>query len=65
MDRRLDEFLTPTLSKGQEKVQDSKKKRRRLKPTNLEAFLPKEHINYFKGLRIGSKKIRNARIEEL
>ncbi len=65
MDRRLDEFLTSTSSEGQEKVPNPRKKRRRLKPTNLEAFLPEEHINYFKGLRIGSKKIRNARIEEL
>ncbi|WP_297068956.1 PCNA-inhibitor [Thermococcus sp.] len=65
MDRRLDEFLASTSSEGQGKVPNPGKKRRRLKPTNLEAFLPEEHINYFKGLRIGSKKIRNARIEEL
>jgi hypothetical protein len=65
MDKRLDEFLTSVSSESPEKARKTGKKRRKLKPTNLEAFLPEEHINYFKGLRIGSKKIRNARIEEL
>lgn len=65
MYKRLDEFLSSVSSESLEKAKKTEKKRRRLKPTNLEAFLPEEHINYFKGLRIGSKKIRNARIEEL
>jgi len=34
-------------------------KPRRLKPTKLDAFLPEEHVDYFKRLRIGSKKIRS------
>jgi len=63
MDRKLDEFLSTGISvKKPENVQ---KKRKRLKETRLDVFLPEEHINYFKWLRIGSKKIRNAKIEEL
>ena len=64
MNRRLDEFLgdaKPKVKKGEK----PRKKKKRLKSTSLEAFLPEEYVNYFKGLRIGSKKIRNARIEEL
>ncbi|CAI1493377.1 PCNA-inhibitor [Thermococcus nautili] len=64
MNRKLDEFLgdvKPRI-KSDEKP---RRKKKRLKSTNLDSFLPEEYVNYFKGLRIGSKKIRNARIEEL
>jgi len=64
MNRRLDEFLGDAKPKTR-KEEKSRKKKKRLKSTSLEAFLPEEYVNYFKGLRIGSKKIRNARIEEL
>jgi len=37
----------------------------RFKVIPLENFLPEEHIEYFRNLRIGSKKIRRARVEEL
>jgi len=64
MNRKLDEFLgnAEPKMKREEKL---KTKKKRLKSTSLEAFLPEEHVNYFKQLRIGSKKIRNAKIEEL
>jgi acyl carrier protein phosphodiesterase len=64
MNRRLDEFIegAPLRREKKEKLPKNKK---RLKPTNLDSFLPEEHINYFKELRIGSKKIRNAKIEGL
>ncbi|AHL22577.1 MULTISPECIES: PCNA-inhibitor [Thermococcus] len=64
MNRKLDEFIgdvKPRI-KSDEKP---RRKKKRLKSTNLDSFLPEEYVNYFKGLRIGSKKIRNARIEEL
>ncbi|CAD5244344.1 PCNA-inhibitor [Thermococcus camini] len=62
MNRTLDEFLeaAPPKVPG-----ERRRKKKRLKSTNLESFLPKEHVDYFKQLRIGSKKIRNARVEEL
>ena len=64
MDRTLDEFLKAAA--GRMKSEESpRKKKKRLKSTSLESFLPEEHVNYFKQLRIGSKRIRNARIEEL
>ncbi|QDA32461.1 hypothetical protein FH039_08430 [Thermococcus indicus] len=58
----LDEFLeaAPPKVPG-----ERRRKKKRLKSTSLESFLPQEYVDYFKGLRIGSKKIRNARIEEL
>jgi len=64
MDRKLDEFLgkSPSKPKTGEKL---RRKKKRLKSTSLDSFLPEEYVNYFKGLRIGSKRIRNARIEEL
>ncbi|WP_457742675.1 PCNA-inhibitor [Thermococcus sp.] len=64
MNRKLDEFLDsvkPKMRMG-EKL---KKKKKRLKSTNLDSFLPEEYVNYFKGLRIGSKRIRRTKIEEL
>ncbi len=64
MDRKLDEFLKN--GKINVKSNDNRKsKRKRLRPLSLEAFLPEEHVKYFKALRIGSKRIRNVRIEEL
>ena len=64
MDRTLDEFIKGT-GKRAKSGEPPRKKRKRLKPTSLESFLPEEQVNYFKQLRIGSKRIRNARIEEL
>jgi len=64
MNRRLDEFLAGAGSRT-DPEKKPKKRKKRLRSTSLEAFLPEEHVNYFKQLRIGSKKIRNARIEEL
>ncbi len=64
MDRTLDEFIKDAV-KGAKSEEIPRKKRKRLKSTSLESFLPEEHVNYFKQLRIGSKRIRNARIEEL
>ncbi|NJE53751.1 PCNA-inhibitor [Thermococcus sp. 21S9] len=64
MNRKLDEFLAGARPKANPE-EKPKKRKKRLKSTSLEAFLPEEHVNYFKQLRIGSKKIRNARIEEL
>ncbi|WP_461866855.1 PCNA-inhibitor [Thermococcus sp.] len=64
MNRKLDEFLRN--SKINVKSNDNHKRRKkRLRPLSLEEFLPEEHVEYFKALRIGSKRIRNARIEEL
>ena len=64
MNRKLDEFLGSARPKTKTE-EKPKKKKKRLKSTSLEAFLPEEYVNYFKGLRIGSNKIRNAKIEEL
>ncbi|WP_297522213.1 PCNA-inhibitor [Thermococcus sp.] len=64
MDGTLDEFLKNATGKGKHR-ENSRKRRKRLKSTSLESFLPEEHVNYFKQLRIGSKKIRNTKIEEL
>ncbi|ASJ01046.1 PCNA-inhibitor [Thermococcus gorgonarius] len=63
MYRKIDEFLGSGVSIRKEEV--PRKRKKRLKETSLEAFLPAEHVDYFKQLRIGSKKIRNAKIEEL
>ncbi|ASJ04689.1 MULTISPECIES: PCNA-inhibitor [Thermococcus] len=67
MNRKLDEFLEAVSPRTgvEETNSGQRKKKKRLKSTSLESFLPEEHVNYFKRLRIGSKKIRNARIEEL
>jgi hypothetical protein len=67
MNRKLDEFLEAVSPRTgvEENTEGQRKKKKRLKSTSLESFLPEEHVNYFKRLRIGSKKIRNARIEEL
>ncbi len=64
MDRTLDEFLKAAVERVEPK-EAPRRKKKRLKSTSLESFLPEEHVNYFKQLRIGSKRIRNARIEEL
>ena len=63
MYRKIDEFI----GHGSivKKEPEAKKKKKRLKETRLDLFLPEEHVDYFKNLRIGSKKIRNAKIEEL
>ncbi len=61
---KLDDFLD-NAGVSRKRDEGKPRKKKRLRETSLEAFLPEEHINYFKGLRIGSKKIRNARIEEL
>ena len=67
MNRKLDEFLEAVSPKTPVDTEDGggRRKKKRLKSTSLESFLPEEHVNYFKRLRIGSKKIRNAKIEEL
>ncbi|WP_148882060.1 PCNA-inhibitor [Thermococcus aciditolerans] len=67
MNRTLDEFLEAAPPKVLEDGDsgERRRKKKRLKSTSLESFLPQEHVDYFKQLRIGSKKIRNARVEEL
>ena len=65
MDRTLDEFLKAAAGRMKPEESPRRKKKKRLKSTSLESFLPEEHVNYFKQLRIGSKRIKNARIEEL
>ncbi|AMQ17860.1 PCNA-inhibitor [Thermococcus peptonophilus] len=64
MDRKLDEFIGDATPKTRPKETPLRRKKR-LRPTSLDSFLPEEHINYFRDLRIGAKKIRNAKIEEL
>ncbi|MEO2151250.1 MAG: PCNA-inhibitor [Thermococcus sp.] len=64
MNRKLDEFIGDVKPRIKSDGKPRRKKKR-LKSTNLDSFLPEEYVNYFKGLRIGSKKIRNAKIEEL
>ena len=59
---RIDEFIGARKpGKNERKV----KKKKRLRETSLDAFLPEEHVEYFRQLRIGSKRIRNSRVEEL
>ena len=67
MNRTLDEFLeaAPPKAPGNGDGGERRRKKKRLKSTSLESFLPQEYVDYFRGLRIGSKKIRNARVEEL
>ncbi|MDI3474551.1 MAG: hypothetical protein PWQ79_433 [Thermococcaceae archaeon] len=64
MEKRLDEFMGRQ-SEGLKPSEVGRRRKKRLKPTSLDSFLPEEHVDYFKKLRIGSKKIRNARVEEL
>jgi len=64
MDKKLDEYLKNTTNKVKPK-EPSHKRKKRLKSTSLESFLPEEYVNYFRGLHIGSKRIRNAKIDEL
>ena len=63
MYRKIDEFIPSGVEVKKEA--EIKKKKKRLKETRLDLFLPEEHVDYFRNLRIGSKKIRNVRIEEL
>ncbi|WP_054841016.1 PCNA-inhibitor [Thermococcus peptonophilus] len=66
MDRKLDEFIGDATPKTRPKETPPLRRKKRLRPTSLDSFLPEEHINYFRDLRIGgAKKIRNAKIEEL
>lgn len=62
MDRTLDEFLNNAVPRN--KDDGGKVKRKKLREMNLDSFLPEEHVNFFKSLRIGSKKIRKAKIFE-
>ncbi|MCD6559835.1 hypothetical protein DRN43_02705 [Thermococci archaeon] len=62
MDKTLDEFLNNGAPRSRE--DGARVKRKKLRDTNLDSFLPEEHVNFFKSLRIGSKKIRRARILE-
>ncbi|AIF69766.1 hypothetical protein PAP_06855 [Palaeococcus pacificus DY20341] len=62
MDKTLDEFLNNAPVKNKEPMNRPKKKR--LKEINLDSFLPDEHIRFFRSLRIGSKRIRNAKVIE-
>ncbi|MBO8173865.1 MAG: hypothetical protein H0Z18_01255 [Thermococcus sp.] len=64
MDKKLDDFITSPVKVSKGKNTKGTKKKR-FRPTKLDSFLPEEHINYFKALRIGSKKIRNAKISEV
>jgi len=57
MDRTLDEYLRNAGDKKEGKRENEKK--RRLRDTRLDGFLPREHIEFFRELRIGSKRIRN------
>ncbi len=59
---RIDDFIGP--EKPRKNGRETKKKKC-LRETSLDAFLPEEHIEYFKQLRIGSKKVRNSRVEKL
>jgi len=64
MDKKLDEFINGSIKiRGENKSKVSKKKR--LKSTKLDRFLPDEHINYFKALRMGSKRIQRIKIVEI
>ena len=63
MYRRIDEFLDSEASV--KKGEAPRKRKKRLKETSLDSFLPEEHVEYFRQLRIGSKKMRNAKIEGL
>ncbi|MCO6040350.1 PCNA-inhibitor [Thermococcus alcaliphilus] len=64
MEKKLDEFINGSIKiRSENKAKTSKKKR--LKSTKLDRFLPDEHINYFKALRIGSKRIQRAKIVEI
>ncbi|AFK22730.1 PCNA-inhibitor [Pyrococcus sp. ST04] len=68
MDRKLDDFFELGPKKrnnNKSNNSDSKKSRKKLKSTNLDEFLPEEHINFFKNLRIGSKRIARKKIEEV
>lgn len=64
MEKKLDEFINGSIKiRSENKAKLSKKKR--LKSTKLDKFLPDEHINYFKALRIGSKRIQRVKIVEV
>ncbi|AAL81270.1 hypothetical protein PFDSM3638_05745 [Pyrococcus furiosus DSM 3638] len=65
MNRKLDEFLGSNDPPATKEENQKVKKKQRLRATNLDEFLPEDHINFFKNLRIGSKKIARKKIEEL
>ncbi|WP_048146904.1 PCNA-inhibitor [Pyrococcus abyssi] len=65
MDRKLDDFININFSYTQEKRSAKKNVRKKLRETNLDSFLPEEHIEFFKNLRIGSKRIARKKIEGL
>ena len=64
MDKTLDEFINGSI-KLKDETKDKASKKKRLKSTKLDMFLPDEHINYFKALRIGSKRIQRVKIIEV
>jgi hypothetical protein len=40
-------------------------KRKKLKPTRLDRFLPREHVEYFRNLHVESKKVGRKKVQEL
>jgi len=71
MNKTLDEFINGSI-KINGKVplnhKNSKKRLRyivRLKSTRLDQFLPNEQVEYFKALRIGSKRVQRMKILEI
>jgi hypothetical protein len=59
MNRTLDEFLGTVSPKTPVEADNGgqRRKKKRLKSTSLESFLPQEHVDYFKQLRIGCSLI--------
>ncbi|MDK2853738.1 MAG: hypothetical protein PWQ92_632 [Thermococcaceae archaeon] len=64
MEKKLDEFINGSIKLGSGN-ENTRHKKKRLKSTKLDLFPPDEHINYFKALRIGSKRIQRAKIVEI
>ncbi|NJE25368.1 hypothetical protein E3E22_01715 [Thermococcus sp. MV5] len=65
MNRTLDEFIKGDTKISKENSLNNKTRKKRLKSTKLDQFLPNEHIDYFKALRIGSKRIQRMKIIEV
>ncbi|USG98956.1 hypothetical protein K1720_05190 [Thermococcus argininiproducens] len=65
MNRTLDEFIKGDIKISKENSLNNKPRKKRLKSTKLDQFLPNEHIDYFKALRIGSKRIQRMKIIEI
>jgi len=64
MNKTLDEFINGSIKINGKAPLNHKNSKKRLKSTRLDQFLPNEQVEYFKALRIGSKRVQRMKILE-